>query len=112
LRSFWFRLAPWHILAWYALFGGVATYQTWRYRGRLRGRLAAVGLLLSVQGLLALGFAGLGEIGEVDRHLWIFHVITDITIVIAAAALCAGEERRGEERNAQAEGLCHHARVV
>ncbi len=74
-RSFWFRAAPWHVLVWYALFAGAACF--------IRNKMAIIALVLAMQGILELGFAALGDIGETDRHLWLFHVITDITIVFA-----------------------------
>ena len=78
-RSFWFTVARWHVLVWYALFIAVSCWWLWRH-GTLT---ACIALILAVQGLLELGFAALGDIGETDRHLWLFHVVTDITIFFA-----------------------------
>ena len=86
-RSFWFRIVPWHIVVWYAAFTAVVCLRIWR---GTEYRVSAVALLMAVQGMLALGFAALGDAGEADRHLWIFHVITDFTIVLAVAYAAAG----------------------
>ena len=86
VRSFLFRLAPWHVVLWYAGFVAGVLYWIWRAPNPSTRQFAIVGLLLAVQGLLALAFAALGESGETDRHLWLFHVITDFTIVMALSA--------------------------
>ena len=86
LRSLLFRVAPWHMVLWYTGFVAGVLLCVWRAPDPAARRVAVVGLLLAVQGLLALAFATLGESGETDRHLWIFHVITDFTIVMAVSA--------------------------
>ena len=85
LRSFWFRVAPWHILMWYAGFIGAAVWFAWRYRGNVAGNTAAVALVVAALGLAAMVIASFGEVGETDRHQWLFHVLTDMTMVMAAA---------------------------
>jgi hypothetical protein len=85
LRSFLVRIAPWHILVWYALFAGAAIVGMLKPTNASVRRVSAVALVLALQGLAALAFSSLGESGETDRHLWIFHVVTDMTIVLGAA---------------------------
>ena len=75
IRSRPFRIAPWHIAVWYAVFlAGL-----WR----LRNLSGVIALVVAAAGLLALASASLGDSGETDRHLWIFHVLTDFTILLA-----------------------------
>lgn len=80
VRSTMFRIAPWHAWVWYAVFVPAAAWSLWRTR-----RITPlIGLVLGAMGLLALASATLGEIGETDRHLWLFHVLTDMTLLWAA----------------------------
>ncbi|MDP8979205.1 MAG: hypothetical protein M3O35_01295 [Acidobacteriota bacterium] len=87
-RSFWFRLAPWHILVWYAGFIGASAWAAWRYGGTVAGNTAGVALVVATMGLAAMTIASFGEVGETDRHQWLFHVLTDITVVMAVAGGC------------------------
>ena len=84
-RSRLFRSAPWHILIWYAAFAGAAVWGAWRYRGTIAGNVAAVGLVIAALGVLAVVIASFGEVGETDRHLLVFHVLTDMTMALGAA---------------------------
>ena len=88
LRSEAFRLARWHVWVWYAAFMAIAA---WRL-GRTKSKAPLIALVLGAMGLLALASASLGEIGETDRHLWLFHVMTDLTLVIGA--VWCGEHSR------------------
>ena len=93
LRSFLFRVAPWHMVLLYVLLGVGAVYCIARASSQEARRISLVCLLLFVLGLMAFGIASLADYGETGRHLWLFHVITDITIVVGAAELCRGRAR-------------------
>jgi hypothetical protein len=78
IRSALFRVAPWHILVWYAGFVAFSIYALWFHR-----RIAILGMMLAGMGIIELGISALGDAGETDRHLFVFHVITDFTILAA-----------------------------
>jgi hypothetical protein len=76
------RAAPWHIAVWYAGFLGIAIRLVFR-RGTVPPRLPLFAVLLPAMGLVELAGSSLADTGETDRHLFLFHVITDFTIVLA-----------------------------
>jgi hypothetical protein len=78
IRSALFRLAPWHILVWYAAVLGACFWEK-----RIAWRLRLLGSLLASMGLVELAVSSLADAGEIPRHLFLFHVITDFTIVLA-----------------------------
>jgi len=77
-RSTLFRVAPWHILVWYAAIIGVCVW-----RGRVEWRVCMLGALLAGMGLVELAVSSMADAGEVARHLFLFHAVTDFTIVLA-----------------------------
>jgi hypothetical protein len=83
LRSALFWIAPWHILLWYAAVLGIGIMVA--IRGVKTGgwRVAVLCVLLAGMGLIELLTSSLADSGETDRHLFLFHVITDFTIVFA-----------------------------
>ncbi len=83
LRSEFFRLAPWHILAWYAAVLGGGTWVAIRNRTTTLSRVALLCVLLAGMGLTELAITSLADAGEDERHLFLFHVITDFTILLA-----------------------------
>ena len=83
LRSAPFRLAPWHILVWYAAVFGLGIWLAIRKRGSVALRMSLLGVLLAGMGLVELGVSSVADAGEIARHLFLFHVITDFTIVLA-----------------------------
>lgn len=98
MRSWLFRIARWHILVWYTLFAVGTCFWIWRHRRDRRVRVAIVYLVLAAQGVMALGFASLGDTGETDRHLLLFHFITDLTILMAFCWY-AGQRGPASDRN-------------
>ncbi len=78
VRSALFRVAPWHILVWYAAVLGMCLWER-----RIEWRLRLFGVLLACMGLLELAVSSMADAGEIPRHLFLFHVITDFTIVLA-----------------------------
>jgi sulfite exporter TauE/SafE len=85
------------VLAWYAVFLAIAA----RSLRRTSGKIPLIALALGTMGLLALASASLSEIGETDRHLWLFHVITDVTVVIGAVWLSSALQRSGDQTDAR-----------
>jgi hypothetical protein len=83
LRSALFRVAPWHILLWYAAFLGMGIRVAWRNRGTEVWRIAVFGIVLAAMGIAELGLTALADAGETERHLFLFHVITDFTMLLA-----------------------------
>ncbi|HYL78571.1 MAG TPA: hypothetical protein VEU96_30550 [Bryobacteraceae bacterium] len=78
IRSPLFRIAPWHIVVWYAVFLTMGIRLAWRDRG-----IALLSILLVAMGLLELGLTTLADAGETERHLFLFHAITDFTMLLA-----------------------------
>jgi hypothetical protein len=84
LRSALFRVVPWHIVAWYAgVFAigirfaiGTATVPRW---------MPLFAIVLAAMGLMELAVSALADAGETERHLFLFHVITDFTVMLAIA---------------------------
>lgn len=83
LRSAPFRLAPWHILVWYVAIPGLGVWLAMRQRGSVASRMSLLGVLLAGMGLIELAVSSMADAGEIARHLFLFHVITDFTIVLA-----------------------------
>lgn len=73
LRSWLFRVWPWHIVIWYAAVIWFA----------VKGR-SALALGLCALGIGEFCLASLTDACETYRHLFIFHAVTDATICLAA----------------------------
>lgn len=86
IRSPLFRIAPWHIVVWYAAFLTMGIRLAWRDRG-----IAMLSVVLAPMGLLELGLTTLADAGETERHLFLFHAITDFTILLALAWGCVSQ---------------------
>jgi len=85
LRSALLARWPYHIVLWYALFtaGAIATV-----RGRPHtpaSRVAWLGLGIAALGIGHFLVASLADCLETGRHLFPFHVCTDLTVCFAAA---------------------------
>jgi hypothetical protein len=80
LRSTALRLFPEHLIVWYA---GVICACLFLI-GRPAGRVC---LVLAVTGILEFGVATLADALETYRHLFLFHMMTDITVCFAAGWL-------------------------
>lgn len=83
LRSFPFRFAPWHILLWYLGLLAAGIWFAIRGRAGMASHLGALGALLGGMGLVELAIGSMADAGEIPRHLLLFHIITDFTIVLA-----------------------------
>jgi hypothetical protein len=84
LRSALFRVAPWHIVVWYATILGIGIRFAIRSEAVPR-RIALFSVLLAAMGLVELAVSSLADAQETERHLLLFHVITDFTVVLAIA---------------------------
>ncbi len=92
LRACLFRAWPEHILLWYALVLAAAVVVISRGRSPVIRRVAVLGLGLALMGIGEFCFASLTDAAQTDRHLFLFHALTDLTVCFAAAGaleLCA-----------------------
>lgn len=88
LRSALFRRAPWHILLWFAAVIWISV--AWLRRGGAEAkRFALFTLTLAAMALVELLISSLSDSGETERHLFLFHVLTDFTILCGVAWLAA-----------------------
>jgi hypothetical protein len=87
LRSLPFRFAPWHILLWYLGLLAAGIWLAISRRRDMASQLGLLGALLAGMGLVELAVSSMADAGEVPRHLLLFHIITDFTIVLAL--ICA-----------------------
>jgi hypothetical protein len=92
-RSALFRVAPWHIVAWYAAILGLGVWLVIR-RATIPIRLSLFAVLLASMGLVELAVSSLADAGETERHLFLFHVVTDFTLVLAM--ICAAWVLQGK----------------
>jgi hypothetical protein len=85
LRSALFRLAPWHILVWFG--AALAISARLAMRGGAIAKAAILNLALCTMAILEFAISSLSDAGETERHLFVFHVLTDFTILCAIAWL-------------------------
>ena len=86
LRAALFRAWPEHILLWYTLVLAAAIVVMARGPSPVIRVVAALGLGLALMGVGEFCFASLTDAAQTDRHLFLFHALTDLTICFAAAA--------------------------
>jgi hypothetical protein len=102
LRVLAFRAWPEHIVLWYAFVMAGALLFLKNGRPGTRGS-AALCLALAMMGIGEFCFASLADAAQTDRHLFLFHTLTDVTIYFVAVAaaqapfLCGGNCRWGVE---------------
>ena len=87
LRSVALRYAPWQIPVLYFAIFAVGGRIAILHRGTPLSRVAALCVLLAGMGAIELAVSALGDGGEDDRHLFLFHVVTDFAIVIGGTWL-------------------------
>ena len=91
LRTWASRVWPAHVVVWLALLPPVALLLAIRDGSRWRRALAWTILAVSLVALGEFGIASLADACETPRHLWMFHVFTDVSIflglVFAASVL-------------------------
>jgi hypothetical protein len=94
LRSALFRFAPWHVLVWYVVFIGMAVRRGIRNRNRISWALSMLCVLLTGMALLELAVSSLSSASDTERHLFLFHVITDFTILLAVVWIVESSKLR------------------
>jgi len=87
LRSLALHIFPYHVLLFY-LAPWIVALVAWRYKlSPLRWRLTPLALALSAGGVLEFAMASLTDALDIARHLFLFHVITELLILLMVAAL-------------------------
>ena len=86
IRSALLRAAPWHILIWFALAIPISARLAVRGGTMLRS-IAILNLTLCAMALIEFAISSLSDAGETERHLFVFHVLTDFTVLCAVAWL-------------------------
>ena len=101
LRTWAFRVWPWHIVVWLALLPPAALVLAMHSASRMRRALAWTVLVVSLVAMGEFGIASLTDAIETSRHLLMFHLFTDVSIflglVCAASvleAVCPASFRR------------------
>jgi hypothetical protein len=87
LRVRLFVLWPEHMLIWYALAILGAPFLAMREKFRFRRALLWATSAVAVAGAGEFSVASLADGAETYRHLWMFHVFTDVTIFLALVAV-------------------------
>jgi hypothetical protein len=83
LRTWLFHLWPGQIVVWYALLAVLAPWLAIRGKSRFRSAVLWTMWAVAVAGAGEFCLASLADGGETARHLWMFHVFTDVTIFLA-----------------------------
>jgi hypothetical protein len=86
LRARMFRTWPEHIVLWYVFVLATAIVVMGRIGSPVARKVAAICLALAVMGIGEFCFASLTDAAQTDRHLFLFHALTDLTVVMTAAA--------------------------
>jgi hypothetical protein len=79
-RSRMFRIWPWHVAMWHFIFIAVAAFVAMKHPSTLARRAAWLCLGISAIAILEFSFASLIDAEETDRHLLLFHELTDVTV--------------------------------
>jgi hypothetical protein len=61
-------------------------------------RMSLFAILLAAMGLMELAVSALADAGETERHLFLFHVITDFTVMLAIAWSGVGLSAKASSR--------------
>jgi hypothetical protein len=99
VRSALFRWFPAHIQIWYAVLSAVSIIVM-----RLKPEWAPmawfmIGLILAAA--VEFGVAALADAVETDRHLYVFHAITDVTVIFSAVTVAALRQVRSTTQLAE-----------
>ena len=89
-RSWLLRVWPEHVFFWYVTFTAGAIVVLVTSVSPFRRKAAVVALGVSLLGVCEFGVATLADAAETNRHLFLFHVLTDISIYFALAAILGG----------------------
>jgi hypothetical protein len=94
LRSLALRIFPYHVLLFYLAPWMVALVARIQKRVDLRWPLMPLALALSAAGMLEFAMASLTDALDIARHLFMFHVITELLILMMVAAFISRGTRR------------------
>jgi len=94
LRTRLYRLYPGHAVIWYVLFMASAVTLVLRSRTQFLKKAALIALGVGLMGLMAFVFASLLCGDQTDRHLILFHEITDVTLWLACTGAFAWAAHR------------------
>jgi hypothetical protein len=85
MRSALFHRAPWYLPLWYALFVAGCAATILRRRSAVSTRMAWLGLGIAFLGAGEFVVGCLADCLDLARHLFVFHVCTDLTVCFAVA---------------------------
>jgi hypothetical protein len=80
LRSVIFKLWPSHVMIWHCIFIALAAFIAIKHPNPLVRRAAWLGIGISAMAILEFSFASLVDAEETDRHLLLFHELTDVSV--------------------------------
>ena len=86
-RSWLFRIWPEHIVFWYVIFTAGTLVSLRSSRNLFHRGASIIALGVAALGICEFAVATLADAVETNRHLFLFHVLTDITIYFAFAWL-------------------------
>ncbi len=87
LRSRMIRLYPWHLPVWFALYLSAFSALLWFRRGTKEAWFAAVALVVGAMAVVEFVVPALADGVETDRHLFLFHALTDASVLLALTAI-------------------------
>jgi len=99
LRANLYRIWPEHIIVWYFVFMASAVTLILRGHTVFVKRAALIALCLAIAGIMEFSFASLMDSEQTDRHLILFHEITDLTIWLAVTASMLWGARRQQRHS-------------
>ncbi|MBL0160684.1 MAG: hypothetical protein IPP47_26910 [Bryobacterales bacterium] len=88
-RSRMIRLYPWHLPVWFSIYLSAFGAVMWFRRGTPDARFAVVAFAVGVMALVEFAIPSLADGAETDRHLFLFHALTDASILLALTAAIA-----------------------
>ncbi len=97
-RSRMIRLYPWHLPLWFAVYLAGFGALWWKRRGALAGRFATMAVAVGVMAVIEFLIPALADGVETDRDLFLFHALTDASILMAASAVLSVRSFRGTAR--------------
>jgi hypothetical protein len=96
LRSGLLRIVPYHVFLFY-LAPWIAVLSAWRYKiAGMKWPVMPVALALSAAGMLEFAMASLTDALDIARHLFMFHVITELLILLTVAGLLSLWRQRAD----------------
>jgi hypothetical protein len=87
IRSALFRYIAWHIVVWFAVAFWISFRIAIREWGTTESRVALLCAVSTVMAVMEFTISSLSDVGETERHLFLFHVLTDFTILWGVAWL-------------------------